>query len=369
MLRALRPATLSRPAPRTLVGALLLAVAVFVGCDDDDPSGPATDAIPPAAIDDLILVIDRGPSFDKLLVWTAPGDDGNDGTAARYEIRASQDSLTLVAWDAAALLDGAPEPGLVGTTHNWRLPDPYQSGRWFVAVRTFDEEDNGAPLSNVIATEEAVTFPRTTSPPVVIENLEKAWEQMHALEAERFLDEDYVFWFAPQDVDDVGTTSWDRAAELAAVSNLFSGQPGVRPDGQGGTELVPAVVSIDLQLQPVEGWTVDFDDGLEFADAEYRAVFDADMTVRYAGSDLVSQVVGRQAFYVKERLVDLGGTETVLYFLHAWRDLGPSVRRGPGGPVADGGRAATQAPVPSAAAVGAASESLSWGRLRSYFAF
>ncbi|XP_033006992.1 calcium-activated chloride channel regulator 2-like [Lacerta agilis] len=56
------------------------------------PTGPYKDVFPPCKITDL----DARTEEDKIvLTWTAPGDDFDQGQAARYEVRISESSLEL----------------------------------------------------------------------------------------------------------------------------------------------------------------------------------------------------------------------------------------------------------------------------------
>jgi len=60
------------------------------------------------------------------LTWTAPGDDGNVGTCAEYDIRYSQDSTVLVAWINATQVQGEPTPKVAGSVQ-WTL-SPWAMG-------------------------------------------------------------------------------------------------------------------------------------------------------------------------------------------------------------------------------------------------
>ncbi|HWN96142.1 MAG TPA: fibronectin type III domain-containing protein, partial [Methylomirabilota bacterium] len=49
------------------------------------------------------------------LAWTAPGDDGNTGTASGYDVRFSVASITEASWDSATPILEEQTPGAVGT--------------------------------------------------------------------------------------------------------------------------------------------------------------------------------------------------------------------------------------------------------------
>lgn len=58
------------------------------------------------------------------LEWTAPGDDGNVGTAALYEARRSTAAVgadTLAWWNAATPISGLPLPAVAGTRQSFVL--------------------------------------------------------------------------------------------------------------------------------------------------------------------------------------------------------------------------------------------------------
>src|SRR5215813_1529007 len=90
------------------VAFLAWAALLLAGCGKD-PTRPDTNA--PASIVDLTLIAVEDSSV--ILVWTAPGDDGDRGTAAAYDLRLSTDPSTP--FEVRAKLDGAPRPGPAGT--------------------------------------------------------------------------------------------------------------------------------------------------------------------------------------------------------------------------------------------------------------
>lgn len=82
------------------------------------------------------------------IAWTAPGDDGNVGTASEYDIRYSADSATLVAWTSAIQIGNEPIPLIAGTTQRDTLT--LGAGVWFVAIKARDEAYNWSGMSNII---------------------------------------------------------------------------------------------------------------------------------------------------------------------------------------------------------------------------
>ncbi|MFP4056493.1 MAG: PKD domain-containing protein [Candidatus Brocadiia bacterium] len=122
------------------------------------------DRTPPAAIEDLRLEPARDGRM--LLSWTAPGDDGKEGRARRYDIRISTqgfgplawggyahtaDPLAAVHWAEADRVAGPPEPQPPGRLEKLRV-GPFPEGRRiYIAVKTEDEA-NVSSLSNVVHT-------------------------------------------------------------------------------------------------------------------------------------------------------------------------------------------------------------------------
>ena len=93
----------------------LLALSfTFLSCSDNDVTG-AGDKTAPAAISDLAIVNVTNSSLE--LSWTAPGDDGNSGTAKAYDLRYSTTTLsTEIDWQSAIEVSNEPTPRAAGTT-------------------------------------------------------------------------------------------------------------------------------------------------------------------------------------------------------------------------------------------------------------
>ncbi len=79
------------------------------------------------------------------LTWTAPGDDGNEGTALVYDVRYSQDSITDDNWSEATQLIGEPTPSIAGSTETYEV-----SGIGYYAIKAADEVPNWSGISNVV---------------------------------------------------------------------------------------------------------------------------------------------------------------------------------------------------------------------------
>ena len=128
------------------------------------PRAIAPDHNPPALISDLSA--EPGVEDGEIdLVWTATGNDGNDGQAARYVIKYSEDKIRSI-WD----YHSADE---VPNSHEIPLPRPPSSREeftvtglmrrttYYFAIRAFDEWGNDGPMSNVAS---AMATDRTPPP-------------------------------------------------------------------------------------------------------------------------------------------------------------------------------------------------------------
>ena len=71
-----------------------------------------TPDVPPATITDL-RAAPMGAEQVRL-TWTAPGDDGREGTASRYEVRRHVAPIVGNVWDLATPVGGAVAPRLKG---------------------------------------------------------------------------------------------------------------------------------------------------------------------------------------------------------------------------------------------------------------
>jgi hypothetical protein len=101
------------------------------------------------------------------LRFTAPGDDGSQGTAVAYELRYGPDPITETSWEAATGFPDAPTPHLAGTTETARVTGLVPESTIHVAVRAKDDAGQEGPVSNDVV----VTLPVDTVPPAAIQDL------------------------------------------------------------------------------------------------------------------------------------------------------------------------------------------------------
>jgi len=108
---------------------------------------PPPDTNAPAAVTNLFA---GGVTSNSVtLFWTAPGDDGNSGAAASYDVRASTDPITETSWSAATPVPGAPTPASAGNAQAFTIGGLAPGTLHFFALTASDETNNVSPLSNV----------------------------------------------------------------------------------------------------------------------------------------------------------------------------------------------------------------------------
>lgn len=104
------------------------------------------DAIAPGRVSDLRV---STTLHSATLTWTAPGNDGMEGTAAAYDVRYARTYITEETWAAATQVEPVDPPGQVGTAEALTI-EGLQSGQdYYFALKVADGRPNWSPLSNV----------------------------------------------------------------------------------------------------------------------------------------------------------------------------------------------------------------------------
>lgn len=94
---------------------------------------------------------DQGAWADTVaLTWTAPGDDGDVGTASVYQMRMSSSPIAETDWAAATPVSGLPVPLPAGTAQRTVVRGLLPGTTYYFAIRTADEAGNWSGLSNVV---------------------------------------------------------------------------------------------------------------------------------------------------------------------------------------------------------------------------
>ncbi|MFH0732005.1 MAG: PKD domain-containing protein, partial [Candidatus Omnitrophota bacterium] len=104
------------------------------------------DSTPPADTTDLVATSDNTTTIITL-TWTAPGDDGTQGTAASYDVRYSSTEIKNDKdWEDATELDNEPTPQEAGSQETFSFEGP--KGAYYFALKTTDDFGNESNISN-----------------------------------------------------------------------------------------------------------------------------------------------------------------------------------------------------------------------------
>ena len=106
------------------------------------------DTTPPGAPADLRVYQKTDHSI--ALRWIAPGDDGTEGRAARYDIRHSTDPIDEQSWETADRWSEPPEPSEAGLADSMTVRGLDPGTQYFFALRAADEPGRWSPLSPVV---------------------------------------------------------------------------------------------------------------------------------------------------------------------------------------------------------------------------
>ena len=109
----------------------------------------SSDTTPPAAITDLAASTGSAEGTVDL-TWTAPGDDGNTGTAMIYAIKYATSAITtLTAWSNAASVNDLIVAKPSGSQESYIVSGLTPGQRYYFSVRASDDELNlgGSPTA------------------------------------------------------------------------------------------------------------------------------------------------------------------------------------------------------------------------------
>ena len=110
------------------------------------------DNTPPAGITDLKAVPGSGVG-EVVLSWTAPGDDGTQGTAREYQIRSSQDPINGDNWEQADTIPCLIVPGEPGYIQTYTVAGLDPGTTYNFALRALDEVPQAGEVSNNVSAE------------------------------------------------------------------------------------------------------------------------------------------------------------------------------------------------------------------------
>jgi NAD-dependent dihydropyrimidine dehydrogenase PreA subunit len=107
------------------------------------------DSVPPATITDLSVVTGYATNLSTIRIqWTAPGDDGNQGTCDHYEIRYHTIPIDEGTWDFATVFDNPPVPLAAGSNQFCNVSGLNSATVYYFAIKAFDEMGNENSVSN-----------------------------------------------------------------------------------------------------------------------------------------------------------------------------------------------------------------------------
>ncbi len=86
------------------------------------------------------------------LTWTGPGYANRDCAAAYYIVKYSQSPLADTTWDLAESGPDPPPPFYPGALHEYFIDGLKAGQRYFFALKSFDDADNGSAISNIAET-------------------------------------------------------------------------------------------------------------------------------------------------------------------------------------------------------------------------
>lgn len=106
------------------------------------------DTTPPARINDLQA--EPGDDAGSIkLSWTAPGDDGNLGTASSYIIRYAKSAITTEsAWSSATNISAEPPPQQAGFDESFTITGLNPGETYYFSIKAKDDVENLSELSN-----------------------------------------------------------------------------------------------------------------------------------------------------------------------------------------------------------------------------
>ena len=130
------------------IGAIcILLVILSVECSRNNVTMPPPDVESPSYVIDLDVTYTTIAS--ATLTWTATGDDGDRGTAARYDVRFATEPITEGNWETASQADGEPSPRMAGETELFIVRDLSPDSDYYFAIKAADEELNWSGISNI----------------------------------------------------------------------------------------------------------------------------------------------------------------------------------------------------------------------------
>jgi hypothetical protein len=224
----------------SLAGDVVSAVVNEGGTYGVFASESSEDQVPPGSVADLGAVEALGQGA-VMVDWTAPGDDGTEGTAVEYQIAYADAPITQQGWAEASKVLGLPSPQPAGAHEAMSTVLPEPGHLYYLAVRTKDEAGNLSPLSNATYTTSGIIDPNfRPGPPLDFRavdcpadsggSVSLSWSRSYddgggkhsVVEYRIYRDEPLILLPFPLDTVSAGTTSYrDTTAALGQVHTYW----------------------------------------------------------------------------------------------------------------------------------------------------
>ena len=164
------------------------------------------DTTAPAAI--TTLAADSLTATTVVLEWDAPGDDGETGISAAYDVRYSTAEITAGNFAAATEAAGEPAPTAAGTHQQMTVTGLVPETTYYLAMNASDDGGNASEISNVV---------QVTTPPLPDVTAPAAIADLAAAALDPTTVE--LTWTAPGDDGATGTAaSYDIRRSGAAIT-------------------------------------------------------------------------------------------------------------------------------------------------------
>jgi hypothetical protein len=156
---------------------------------------PPPDTLPPGTISDLAAI---NPSPNSItLTWTAPGDDGNSGSASGYIVKYSTSGpITDINWSSESTFSQSWSPENAGNLEIHILSGLSQGTTYWFAIKAFDEVPNAGGISN--SPNNSTEIPSDSTAPSAV---------MDLITTETTTDSIILSWTASGDDGDSGTAA------------------------------------------------------------------------------------------------------------------------------------------------------------------
>ncbi|HSG98441.1 MAG TPA: leucine-rich repeat domain-containing protein, partial [candidate division Zixibacteria bacterium] len=178
-------------------------------------SGTTNDVTPPAAVSDLVVTNATGSHIR--LTWTAPGDDGNTGTAGIYDIRYDVSPIDAGSWEAATVIALPPTPQAAGNSEEVWVENLATGVTYYFALKTADSDSNWSDLSNIASGKIAdVTPPDAVLDLIVIDSQATALTLQWTAPGDDWDSGTAAFYDIRISTSYISTVNWDAATPVAS---------------------------------------------------------------------------------------------------------------------------------------------------------